>query len=129
MTRKKSPTLLPGVPDLHVVRQDAPVLLKRARSPGFELLGEGLVETTDRTGTGSHSHECLRDLSHFMRARPSHKHLGQSFCNVGFVATVAVEGLSVKLTFPISRHVDVLKSTRRGHEIARVVAVAVPFAF
>ena len=30
--------------------QDAPVPLKRARSPGFELLGEGLVETTDRTG-------------------------------------------------------------------------------
>jgi len=31
------------------------MLLERALTPGFTLLSERVVETTDRAGTGSHS--------------------------------------------------------------------------
>jgi hypothetical protein len=38
---------------------DTPVLLQRTLSPGLKLLREGLVETTDRAGTGSDSQQLL----------------------------------------------------------------------
>jgi hypothetical protein len=62
-------------------------------------------------------------------ARPGDKHLGEPFRNVGFIAKVSFKRLRVELTFPISGHVDVLKPTRGGHQIAAVGgAVAIPFA-
>jgi hypothetical protein len=63
------------------------------------------------------------------RACPSHEHLCQPFCDVRFIATVALKGLGVELTFTIPGHVDVLDPTCGCHQVARVVAVAVPFAF
>src|SRR5215471_3393403 len=92
--------------------QDTPVLLERARAPGFKLLGERLVETTDRAGTGSHSQERLGHFAHFVGARSCDKHLGEPFCNVRFISTVALEGLGVELPFTVPRDVDVLEQTR-----------------
>ena len=54
--------------------QDTPVLLKRTLSPGLKLLCERLVETTDRAGTGSDSHERLGHFPNFLRARACHEH-------------------------------------------------------
>jgi hypothetical protein len=48
--------------------------------------------------------------------------------NVRFVATVAFKRLRVEVTFPISGDVDVLEPTRGGHQIARVVPIAVASA-
>src|SRR5437868_14535676 len=108
--------------------QDAPVLLKRTLSPRFKLLGERLVEATDRTGTGSDSHEGLRDFSHLVGARACHKHLGESLCDVRFIATVTLKRLGVELPFTISGHLEIFEPTRGGHEIAAVVTVAVPLS-
>jgi len=47
---------------------------------------------------------------------------------VGFVATVALKGLGVELTRAVSGHIDVLKPTGGGHQIAGVGAVAIAFA-
>src|SRR6266852_1428566 len=51
-----------------------------------------------------------------------------SLGNVRFIAAVAFKGLRVELTGAVSGHVDLLEPTRGGHQIAGVVAVAVPFA-
>jgi hypothetical protein len=101
---------------------------KRTLTPRFKLLDQRLVEATDRAGAGCDSQQRLGDFSDLLGTRPGDKHLGQSFRNVGFIALVAFKRLGVELTFPISGHVDVLKPTRGGHQIARVVAVAVSFA-
>jgi hypothetical protein len=62
------------------------------------------------------------------RACPGHKHLGESFRNVRFIATVAFKGLRVELAFTVSGHVDLLEPTSRGHQITRVGAIAIAFA-
>src|SRR2546425_9783730 len=104
---------------------DAPMRLERTLAPRFKLFGKRLVEATDRTGTRRHSQQRLRDFSHLLRARPSNKHLGESFGNMGFIATVAFKGLGVELTFAISGHFDVLESTSGGDQITCVGAVAI----
>src|SRR5436305_9894684 len=65
--------------------------------------------------TSSHSHERLGHFSYLMSACPGDKHLGEPFCNVGFIATVAFEGLGVELTFTVPGHFDLLEPTSRGH--------------
>ena len=60
------------------------MLLQRPLPPCVKLLGERLVETTDRTRAGSHSHQRLGHFSHLMGTCPGHEHLRQSFGNVRF---------------------------------------------
>src|SRR5437867_2171161 len=91
---------------------DTPVMLKRTLTPRLKLLGERLIQTTNRAGTGSDSHQRLGHFSYFVSARPGHKHLGESFSNVGFIAAVAFKRLGVELTFPISGHFEILEPTR-----------------
>ena len=81
--------------------QDTPVFLKRTLSPGFKLLGEALVEPTDRAGAGSDSQQGLSHFPHLMRAHPSHEHLCQSFGDMRFIALVVFKGLGVELAFAV----------------------------
>src|SRR6266568_8715194 len=114
---------------MHAIQvRDAPVVLKRTLSPGFKLLGEGLVEATDRTGTGSHSQQGLSDFPNLVSARPGHEHLREPFGDMWFVATVAFKSLGVELTLTISGHFNLFEPTRGCHQIAAVGAVAIPFA-
>ena len=62
------------------------------------------------------------------RACPSHKHLDESFRNVWFIATVAFKGLRMELTLAVSGDLNILEPASGGHQVARVVAVAIPFA-
>src|SRR5260221_1387122 len=65
--------------EMHSIQvQDTPVFLKRALAPGFKLLGERLVEATNRTGTLCHSQERLGHFPHFVCAYSCDKHLGES---------------------------------------------------
>src|SRR2546426_5813011 len=65
--------------EMHAIQvQHTPMLLQSTLAPVLKLLGEALVEATDRTGTGSHSHQGLGHFSDFVRTRPSDKHLGES---------------------------------------------------
>jgi hypothetical protein len=73
----------------------------RALSPDLKLLRERLVQTADRAGTGSHSHERLGHFPHLGGARPGHKHVGESFGHMGFIATVPLKRLGVELPFTI----------------------------
>src|SRR2546428_10871794 len=107
--------------------QDTPVLLERALAPGFKLLGQRLVETTNRAGTGSDSHKHLGHFSDLVGARACHEHLGESFRNVGFVAAIPVKHLSMEVAFPVSGHLEILKPTGRGDQITAVEAVAISF--
>src|SRR5437667_8106785 len=59
---------------------------------------------------------------------PGHEHLGESVRNMRFIAAVAFKRLRVELTRTVSRHVDLLESTSGGHQIARVVTVAISLA-
>src|SRR5260221_11663776 len=45
-----------------------------------------------------------------------------------FIAAVTLKHLRVEVTFPVSGHLDLLEPTRRGDQIAGVVAVSIPFA-
>jgi hypothetical protein len=54
------------------------VLLQRSLAPGFKLLGEALVEATDRAGTGSNSHQGLSAFPDLVSARASYEHLRQA---------------------------------------------------
>jgi hypothetical protein len=94
----------------------------------FKLLGQVLVEATDRTGAGSHSQQRLGHFSYLMGARPSDEHLRQSFCNMRFIAPVAVKRLGVELALPISRHLDIFEPASGCDQIAGVGAVAIAFA-
>src|SRR6266851_6894095 len=106
---------------------NAPMLLERALTPGFKLLAQALVEATDRAGTGSDSQQGLSHFPHLMRAHPSHEHLCQSFSDMRFIATVALKGLGMELTFTISGDLDLLEPTRRCGQITAVGAVAIAF--
>src|SRR6266700_7508579 len=115
--------------EMHAIQvQDTPVLLQVALTPGLKLVGAALIEATDRAGTGSHSHQGLRDFPNLVGTRPGDKHLGESFGNVRFIATVAFKRLGVELPFPISGDVDIREPTSRCPQITRVGTVAVPFA-
>jgi hypothetical protein len=60
---------------MHAIEvEDTPMLLQGALAPGFKLLGQRLVETTNRTGTGRHSQQRLGDFPNFVRACPGDKH-------------------------------------------------------
>ena len=52
--------------------------LQGTLAPGFKLLGERLIEATDRTGTGSDSQQRLGHFSNFVSARSCHEHLGET---------------------------------------------------
>src|SRR5258708_34297673 len=86
--------------------QHTPVWLQRTLPPDLKLLGQALVEATDRAGTGSDSQQGLSHFSDFVRARSCDKHLGESFGDVRFIAAVAFKRLGVELAFPISRHLE-----------------------
>ena len=77
--------------------QDTPVLLQRSLAPSLKLLGEALVEATDRAGAGRDSQQGVSNFSHLVGARPSHEHLGESLCDMRFIAAVAFKRLSVEL--------------------------------
>ena len=62
------------------------------------------------------------------RTRAGHEHLGKSFGNVGDVSTIPVKHLGMEVAFPVSRHFEILKPTRRGDQITAVEAVAIAFA-
>src|SRR5260370_34361486 len=98
---------------------------QRALSPGFILLSQRAVETTDGTGAGSHSCECLSHLSHLMRAHSAHKHLGQRFGHLWFIATVALEDLAVKLSFPVPGDFERLHAPRACDQITRIGPIAI----
>jgi hypothetical protein len=88
--------------EMHTIQvQDTPMALQRALSPSFKLVGETLVEATDRAGAGSDAHQGVGDFSYLMGTRSGHEHLRQPFCNMGLIATVALKGLRVKLSFTI----------------------------
>lgn len=54
--------------EMHPIQvQDTPVLLERALPPSVKLLGQRLVETTNRAGTGSHSQQRFGDFPHASR--------------------------------------------------------------
>src|SRR5258708_15664574 len=74
----------------------------RSFSPSFKLLRQGLVEATDRAADFERLPATFGPLLPRMsRACPSHEHLGQSLCDVRFIAAVALKDLSVELPFPI----------------------------
>src|SRR5712692_9175545 len=56
--------------------QDAVVAKKWTLSPGFILLGQGLVETAHGAGTRGGSHQFFSDFSHFVGACTADKHFG-----------------------------------------------------
>jgi len=80
---------------------NAPMGLQRTLSPRLKLVSEALIETTDRAGTGSDSHEGLSHFPDLMRTRSSHKHLRQSYGDVRLIATAAV-GSKIELSFSSS---------------------------
>src|SRR5260370_11724381 len=56
-------------------------------TPGFKLLGQGLVQTADAAGTGSHSHQRVSHFPYFLRTGTRDKHLRQSFGNLWLITT------------------------------------------
>src|SRR5258708_30004399 len=91
--------------------QDAVVREKRTLSPGLKLLGQGLIETTDRAGAGSHPHQCLGHISHFLRTDSSHKHLREPFSYLRFIAIVTIKHLGLEVPFSISGDLKISDGT------------------
>src|SRR5436190_22695296 len=92
--------------------QDPPVRLQRALAPGLKLLGQGLIETAHTAGTWSHAYECLSHIAHFLRTDSCHKHLGEPFGYLWFVALIAVKSLCVELPFSISGDLKIFDGPR-----------------
>src|SRR5438270_12928428 len=100
--------------------ENSPVSLQGAARPGFKLFGQRVIEPADGTGAGSDSHEGLSDFSDFMGACPSDKHLGQSFCHLLLIPTIAIKELGVELSFTVSWHFQVLDLTRDSCHITAI---------
>jgi hypothetical protein len=70
------------MPDLHMDQRPAYTTRQwgcKARSrQACALLGQGLIQTTDAAGAGSHSHQRLSHFPHFMGAGTRHEHVHQS---------------------------------------------------
>ena len=92
---------------------DTPMPLQRTLTPSLKLLRECLVEPTDGTGTGSHSHQRLGHFSHLMRTCPGHEHLAEPLGHLRFIAAIALKDLRVELTLAISGHLQLLNASRR----------------
>jgi hypothetical protein len=107
--------------------ENAPVTLQGAATPRLKLFRQSVIEPTDGTGTGRDSHEGLSNISHFVGARPSDKHLGQAFCHLLFIPTIPIKELGMELSFTVSGHFQVLDLTRGGCQITAIAAVAVSF--
>ena len=105
---------------------DAVVIEQAPLAPGFLLLGQRLVETAH--GAGGHSQQFFRHLSHTMGTGETSKHVRQRFCDLGFIASIALEHLRMKGSGAISGDVEVLNAPGRGHKIARVGPIAIPTA-
>ena len=62
--------------EMHPIQVEHPPMgLQRTLSPHLKLLGQALVEPTDRAGTRSDSQQRLSHFPHLVRARASHEHL------------------------------------------------------
>ena len=70
-------------------------------APRFKLFSQSLVEPTDCTGTGSHTHQFFSDAAYFVGAGTTHKHLGQCLSHLRLIAVVALERLCMEFSFPI----------------------------
>src|SRR6266852_2631609 len=105
--------------------QDAVVGEQPTLAPGFILLGQRAVETTDGAGTGGDSRERLSHLSHLMRAHSTHKHLGERFGHLGFIAAVALEDLAVKLPFPVPGDFERLHAPGGRDQVACIGPIAI----
>src|SRR5712692_5863096 len=108
--------------------EDAVVGEERTLSPRFILLSECLVETTHRAGAGRNPHQGVSDFSDFVGARATHKHLGQCFGHLWFIAVVALEHLRMECSFPISGHLEILNAPCWGHQIAGGGTIAIASA-
>jgi hypothetical protein len=65
--------------EMHAIQvQDTPMRLQRTLPPRFKLLGQALVEATDRTGAGSDSQQGGSHFPHLVRARAGHERLRQA---------------------------------------------------
>ncbi len=70
---------------MHAIEvQDTPMSLQRSPPPVLKLLGEALVEATDRASTGSNTHEGFGDFTHLVSTRASYEHLGQALGHLLF---------------------------------------------
>src|SRR5438270_3612088 len=115
--------------EMHPIEvEDTPMRLQRPLSPAFKLVGQGVVETTDRAGTGSDSHERLGHFSHLLGACSCYEHLRQPFGYMRFIAAVPLKHLGMELAFPVSGHFDILEPARSTDQITGVVAIAIAFA-
>src|SRR5258707_2917817 len=77
--------------------KDAIVAEKWARSPGFELFGQGLVEAAHCAGAGGHSHQFFRDFPDLMCACATDKHLRQCFRYLRFIPAIPLKDLRLEL--------------------------------
>ena len=108
--------------------EHTPMLWQLSLPPLLKLVGEALVESTDRAGTWRDSQQRLSHFSHLVRTRARHEHLREPFGDIWFIATVAFKGLGVELTFPISRYFEILNASRRCRQITGVLPIAIAFA-
>src|SRR5712692_11586487 len=99
---------------------DTIMRLQWALAPGFILLSQGAVETTDGRSTGSYSHQRLSHLSDFVCAHSTDKHLGQRLSHLRGVSVVALEHLGLELALPISGNFEIFNAPGGRDQIASV---------
>jgi len=75
---------------------DAVVGEQPTLAPGFILLGQRLVQTTDGTRAGGHSQQFFGYFAHFLGTGATDKHVGEGFRHLGFIASIALKHLRVK---------------------------------
>src|SRR6266516_1484859 len=107
--------------------EHSPMTLQAAATPYFKLFRQRVIESADGTGARGHTQQGLGDFSHLVGARPSDKHLGQAFCHLLFIPTIAIKELGVELSFPVSGHFQVLDLTRGSCQITAIAPIAVSF--
>src|SRR5579859_6894287 len=107
----------------------AVVCLQSAISPRIKLFGQCVVETAYGASAGRDSHQRLSDITNFMGTHPTDEHLSQSRGDLGFIPTVALKGLAVKLPFAISGDAEILDAASCRDQITGVRPIPIAFAF
>src|SRR5215203_4756147 len=97
--------------------------LQRATSPFFLLRFKASSDATHCVLADPHLAQCVGDPGNLTHRDPREIHLEHRLLDVSGHPLVTLEELGDELTLPVARHLQAFDLTRRGQEVALVVAV------
>src|SRR5581483_6676688 len=94
----------------------------------FQLLGQRVVQSAHRAGTGSCSEQFFCHFADRMRPGPADKHFCQSFCSFRLIPVIPLKHLCMELSLAVTGNAQIFNAPGSGDQIACIRALARAFA-